>query len=140
MEHTPSIATTFASLEHNPVALWLRTSLAYPVLEILHIIGLATLFGSLLIVELCLLGIIREVHVVDLARRVFRFAWHAMSLLMLVSAATVVWPGTPRALILLVGAAWLAVGLADALYTRGRHIGWPILTASGVFAILGATA
>ena len=33
-----------------------------------------------------------------------------------------------------------AVGLFDAVYTRGRHIGWPILTASGVFAILGATA
>ena len=77
---------------------------------------------------------------VDLARKVFRFAWHAMSLLMLVSAASVVWPGTPRALILLIGAAWTAVGLADGLYTRGRHIGWPILTASGVFAILGATA
>jgi hypothetical protein len=87
-----------------------------------------------------LLALDQGIMAVDLARRVFRFAWHAMSLLMLVSAATVVWPGTPRALILLVGAAWLAVGLADALYTRGRHIGWPILTASGVFAILGAAA
>ena len=70
MEQTSSVATTFVSLEHNPVALWLRTSLAYPVLETLHIIGLATLFGSLLIVELCLLGVIREVGLVDLARRV----------------------------------------------------------------------
>jgi hypothetical protein len=87
-----------------------------------------------------LLALDQGIMAVDLARRVFRFAWHAMSLLMLVSAATVVWPGTPRPLILLVGAAWLAVGLADAIYTRGRHIGWPILTASGVFAILGAAA
>ena len=87
-----------------------------------------------------LLALDQGIMAVDLARRVFRFAWHAMSLLMLVSAATVVWPGTPHGLILLVGAAWLAVGLADALYTRGRHIGWPILTASGVFAILGAAA
>jgi len=87
-----------------------------------------------------LLELDQGIMAVDLARRVFRFAWHAMSLLMLVSAATVVWPDTPRDLILLVGAAWIAVGLADAIYTRGRHIGWPILTASGVFAILGATA
>lgn len=87
-----------------------------------------------------LLALDQGIMAVDLARKVFRFAWHAMSVLMLVSAASVVWPGTPRALVLLIGAAWIAVGLADGLYTRGRHIGWPILTASGVFAILGAAA
>lgn len=87
-----------------------------------------------------LLALDQGIMAVELARKVFRFAWHAMSVLMLVSAASVVWPGTPRALILLIGAAWTAVGLADGLYTRGRHIGWPILTASGVFAILGAAA
>jgi len=58
------------ALEHNALAVWLRTSLAYPSLETLHIIGLATMFGSLLIVELCLLGVIRGVEVVALARRV----------------------------------------------------------------------
>lgn len=77
---------------------------------------------------------------VDLARRVFRFAWYAMSVLMLVSAAVVVWPGSPSGLILLTGIAWTGVGLFDAIYTRGRHIGWPALTASGIFAILGAIA
>jgi predicted anti-sigma-YlaC factor YlaD len=75
---------------------------------------------------------------IDLARRVFRLAWHALSLLMLVSAASVLWPGTPRGLILLIGAAWTATGLFDAVYTRGRHIGWPFLTASGLLAIAGA--
>ncbi|MDP3781943.1 MAG: hypothetical protein Q8Q79_03400 [Sphingopyxis sp.] len=87
-----------------------------------------------------LLALDQGIMAVELARKVFRFAWHAMSVLMLVSAASVVWPGTPRALILLIGAAWTTVGLADGLYTRGRHIGWPILTASGLFAILGAAA
>jgi hypothetical protein len=87
-----------------------------------------------------LLELDQGIMAVALARRVFRFAWHAMSVLMLVSAASVIWPGTPRDLILLIGAAWTAVGLVDAVYTRGRHIGWPILTASGVLAILGATA
>ncbi|WP_374526017.1 hypothetical protein [Sphingopyxis sp.] len=74
----------------------------------------------------------------DLARKVFRLAWHALSLLMLVSAVSVVWTGTPRGLILLIGAAWTATGLFDAAYTRGKHIGWPFLTASGLFALLGA--
>ena len=58
------------ALEHSALAVWLRTSLAYPVLESLHLIGLATMFGSLLIVDLRLLGLIRHVEVVALARGV----------------------------------------------------------------------
>ncbi len=86
-----------------------------------------------------LLKIDQGIMAVDLARKVFRFAWHAMAILMLVSAALVIWPETPRSLILLTGAAWLAVGLFDAVYTRGRHIGWPLLSASGLFALIGAS-
>lgn len=44
----------------SQIAIWLRTSLAYPVLETLHIAGLATLFGSILIVDLRLLGRLRR--------------------------------------------------------------------------------
>ena len=73
-----------------------------------------------------------------LARKVIRFAWHFTSLLMIVCAAVVAWPGTPDQLVLLTGVAWLAVGLFDAVYTRGQHIGWPVLSAAGLFAILGA--
>lgn len=58
------------ALEHHALAVWLRTSLAYPVIETLHIVGLATLFGSLLIVELRLLGVIRRVDAGALARLV----------------------------------------------------------------------
>lgn len=60
----------FSALEHNALTVWLRTSLAYPVLESVHIIGLATMFGSLLTVELRLLGLIRHVEIVALARGV----------------------------------------------------------------------
>lgn len=50
----------------------LRESLwAYPAAETLHIIGLATLFGSVLIVDLRLLGINRGLSV-------SRLAWHAL--------------------------------------------------------------
>lgn len=73
-----------------------------------------------------------------LARRVTRFAWHFTSLLMLVCAAVVAWPGTARELVMITGGAWLAVGLFDAVYTRGQHIGWPVLSAAGLFALLGA--
>jgi hypothetical protein len=114
--------------------IWLWLSAAFMVTTaIVHgALGERRLIGPLMMLDQGIMG-------VDLARRVFRLAWHALSLLMLVSAASVIWPGTPRELILLIGGAWTATGLFDAIYTRGRHIGWPILTASGVFALLGAT-
>src|SRR3546814_9095455 len=45
-----------------------------------------------------------------LVRNILRFAWHATSVLMLVSAAAVAWPGTPKPLIAVIGGAWLATG------------------------------
>jgi hypothetical protein len=72
-----------------------------------------------------------------LVRRIVRFAWHATSVLMLVSAAAVAWPGTPKGLLTAIGAAWLATGLFNAVYTKGRHIAWPVLSAAGLFALIG---
>ncbi|MFT3850925.1 MAG: hypothetical protein QM739_20380 [Propionivibrio sp.] len=78
METEPFLAV----LEHSALALWLRTSLAYPVLESLHIIGLATMFGSLLIVDLRLLGVIRRVEAIALARAVL--PWTLLGFLLVV--------------------------------------------------------
>ena len=79
-------------------------------------------------------GILR----VTLARKVLRFAWHLTSALMLLSAALVAWPSSPHALVGVAGAVWLAVGLVDAAYTRGKHLGWPLLSAAGALALAGA--
>ncbi|MBA3941990.1 MAG: hypothetical protein C0520_12345 [Sphingopyxis sp.] len=73
-----------------------------------------------------------------LTRRIIRFAWHATSVLMMISAAAVAWPGTPKILLVAIGAAWLATGVFNAVYTRGRHIAWPALSASGLCALIGA--
>lgn len=113
--------------------LWLSAAFMATTALVHGVLGEKRLIGPLMTLD-------QGIMAVDLARKVVRFAWHATSVLMLVSAATVVWPGTPRDLILLIGAAWTAVGLFDAMYTRGRHIGWPILTLSGLFAVLGAAA
>ena len=75
-----------------------------------------------------------------LSRRLIRFAWHATSVLMLISAVAVAWPGTPDSLLIVIGAGWLATGLFDAAYTKGRHIAWPALTGAGIFALIGALA
>ena len=75
-----------------------------------------------------------------IARRIVGFAWHATSLLMLISAAAVAWPGTPKALLIVIGGGWLAAGLFDAAYTKGRHIAWPALSGAGILALIGALA
>ena len=53
---------------HNPFA-WIAThAFAYPLLEVLHIIGIAMLLGSLLLVELRVWGFGAALPVADLAR------------------------------------------------------------------------
>ena len=73
-----------------------------------------------------------------LSRRIIRFAWHATSVLMLISAAAIAWPGTPNDLLVVIGGGWLASGLCNAAYTNGRHIAWPALSGAGIFALIGA--
>lgn len=73
-----------------------------------------------------------------LARRLIRFAWHVTGILMLICAALVVWPGVPNGLVIVTGAAWLGAGLIDLVMTKGQHIGWPMLTAAGLFALTGS--
>ena len=75
-----------------------------------------------------------------LSRRIIRFAWHATSVLMLISAAAVAWPGAPDSLLIVIGSGWLATGLVNALYTSGRHIAWPALSGAGILALVGALA
>ena len=66
------MTTALHALEGSGIGRMLRESLwAYPAAETLHIIGLATLFGSVLIVDLRLLGINRGLSV-------SRLAWHAL--------------------------------------------------------------
>jgi len=74
----------------------------------------------------------------DFARTIVRFGWHVTSVLMVASAITMVWPGTPDALIGVIGALWIFMGLVSLIGTRGKHVGWPLLSAAGVFALVGA--
>ena len=115
--------------------LWLWVAAGLMVLTAMAhaVVGERRLIGPILAIDDPLLA-------QPLARRVIRFAWHITSLLMIMTAAMTVWPGTPRDLILLNGALWLAVGLFDGMATRGQHIGWPMLTGAGAFALLGGMA
>lgn len=93
------------------------------------IVGEKRLIGPLLALNIELLSGYRA--------NLVRFAWHFTSLLMIVTALVVAWPGTPIPLIKITGAMWLIAGVGDAILTRGKHIGWPLLSAAGILALLG---
>ncbi|KLI64094.1 hypothetical protein AAV99_08765 [Aurantiacibacter marinus] len=75
-----------------------------------------------------------------LARAVTRFAWHWTSLLWLIVAAVLALSayGDINApyLLLGIGAVHLAAGVADAILSRGQHIGWPLITIIGGLVLL----
>jgi len=76
-----------------------------------------------------------------LARVVLRFAWHLTSVTWAVLALILVQlvrePATARHWAAAgTGVAFTGVGLFDAVASRGRHVGWPLLTGIGIAALL----
>ena len=75
-----------------------------------------------------------------LARFIVPFAWHLTSLLGLVIAAVLLaWAWGPEHARTIGGAGtglvFTIVGIVDAIGSRGRHIGWPFLTAIGLISL-----
>lgn len=68
------MTTTVHALEGSGLGRMMRESLwAYPAVETIHIIGLAIVYGSIVIVDLRLIGISRAVSAAKLAR--FALPW-----------------------------------------------------------------
>ena len=77
------MTTALHALEGSGVGRALRESLwGYPAVETLHIIGLAALFGSVLVVDLRLLGLARTLSVTRLSR--LALPWTAGAFLLVV--------------------------------------------------------
>ena len=70
-------------------------------------------------------------------RRVLRFTWHLATLLMILTAATLVWPDTPTNLVRLIGASYLLLGVAAFWTSKGRHVSGPLFSAAGGLALAG---
>ena len=70
-------------------------------------------------------------------RRTLRFTWHLATFLMVLTAATVAWPETPKNLVRLIGGAYLLLGISAFWVSRGRHVSGPLFTASGLLALAG---
>jgi hypothetical protein len=76
-----------------------------------------------------------------LAQQVIRLAWHLTSLLWIAQALILFRAAADtqyfdRSVIGGLGGFYVGIGLFDMVITRGRHIGWPLLTAIGIFALL----
>ena len=75
-----------------------------------------------------------------LARAVIRFAWHFTSLLGLV-VAMLLWRSGSRpeaadpVVVAATGFVLLGSGLIDAVWSRFRHVGWPMLAAAGLLTL-----
>lgn len=71
------------ALEGSGIGRIMRESLwAYPIVETLHIIGLATVYGSILVVDLRLLGLSRGVSAARLARHALPWTVGAFGLVL----------------------------------------------------------
>jgi len=115
----------------SAIWLWLAAALMAATALLHSVLGERKLIAPILALHTGVLA-------VPLARQVLRFGWHLTSGLMVVCAAAMIEPRSPARLIAIIGSIWLLSGLADAVYTRGRHIGWPALVAAGAFALLGS--
>lgn len=74
-----------------------------------------------------------------LAKKVIRFAWHWTSAIW-VLIALYLWLSAlgqiaHQTLLSMVGLFHLVAGIFDGVYTRGRHIGWPLITLIGVLIL-----
>ena len=69
-------------------------------------------------------------------QRMLHFTWHLASVYMVLTAATVAWPESPRMLIRLIGATYLALGVIALWKSRGRHVSGPLFTGAGVLALI----
>jgi len=78
-----------------------------------------------------------------LARFILRFAWHLTSLTwVLLAVILLALEFSPqnalRATLAATGITFTAVGIFTLAGSRGRHVGWPMLTGIGVAALLAA--
>lgn len=112
------------------MTLLLLASIAMALTAFAHsFVGEKKLIGPLLAANIDLLSGYRG--------NLVRGAWHVTSLLMITNALLVASPAAPVALVKIIGAIWLIVGILDAVVTKGRHIGWPLLCVAGLLALVG---
>lgn len=119
----------------NPAFVLLMAAALCVITALVHsVLGEQRLIGPMLATEA---GVLES----PLARSVTRFAWHWTTVLWLLVAAVLALAayGDINApwLVFAIGTAHLVAGVADGIYSRGQHVGWPLITIIGGLALLG---
>lgn len=118
----------------NPTYLLLWAAALAAITAVAHsVLGEQRLIGPLLASDTPLMK-------VPLARNVTRFAWHWTTVLWLGMAAVLALSAYGDIampwLVFAIGTAHLVMGVADAILTRGQHVGWPLITLVGALSLL----
>lgn len=113
------------TIHHWPLAVFLRSDpLAYPVVESVHLVGLALLFGSVVVVDLRILGASRHISLQQLARHAL--PWTVLAFLVVAVSGALLFVAHAADLVgnaaffLKLGLIGLA-GLNAALFHRGPY-------------------
>lgn len=111
-----------AALEASPLGVWARGSgLAYPVANLVHLLGLVLLIGGIGLLDLRLAGAFRRLPVEPLARALLPLA--VAGLVLLVAAGAVMFAADATALVVSTVFRWkvalIAVGLVNAVAFHG---------------------
>lgn len=118
MEH-PVAAGPIAALENAPLAVAMRHDLwLYPMVEIVHIWGFVVLVGSIVVLDLRLLGISRSISARALARHVLPWTFGALILIV------------PSGLLMFIAHA------SDLIENRAFQVKLALLTLAGVNAAI----
>lgn len=82
MPNATAIALTpLDALARSPLVVWLKTNApAYPLLEWVHLVAIATVFGTILMVDLPILGLLRALDAILLARTTLPWTMGAFTL------------------------------------------------------------
>lgn len=110
---------------------------------ILTLIGLSLLhsiMGEKLLIKPILEARGNRILESKLARMVLRFAWHITSVSWLMMAIVLYFIGfspnsVASATLLVLGGGFLTFGIFDLIVSRGKHVGWTVLTLVGVFCL-----
>jgi hypothetical protein len=74
-------AAPLDALAHwSPIAALKANAYAYPALEVVHIVALATVFGTLLIVDLRILGLMKALPLATTAKNLLPWTWLGFAL------------------------------------------------------------
>ncbi len=87
-----------------------------------------------------LLALNQGVMARPLSRDVMRLAWHGTSILMAALAYVLAYQAlhpdlAQRPIVLAIGLAMTGFGLLDAIISKAKHVGWPLLTLAGLSAL-----